>query len=257
MFSAPVFVALPASPVCVLIAGPLFHCLMVLPFTIAVNVPVGLWFSTRMPPHWAQPELATAALPMKLFETCPCQVPPPLPSLMLIVPPATVPTSGVPAAPLFEMLKLTCSLLPALPPEMVTPPSSEPLKLPIEKKLPVKTMFSVALLLVAVWRWSPPAPVKVLLVTCAVTVAAPLGSMMILSLGALLNVEPSIVTLDVPLEFLIRKLSSIVPETARFVNVDVPSRPSKIRLPSSVPVLVPLVPPTVAYSTVKPVTLVP
>src|SRR6187455_2475765 len=41
-------VVLPASPACELIAGPLVHCRIVLPLTIAVRVPVGEWFSTRI-----------------------------------------------------------------------------------------------------------------------------------------------------------------------------------------------------------------
>src|SRR5437660_5780314 len=46
--STAAFEALPASPAWVLIAGPLFHCLSVLPLMIAVIVPVGAWFSMRI-----------------------------------------------------------------------------------------------------------------------------------------------------------------------------------------------------------------
>src|SRR3954471_2709262 len=94
---------------------------MVLLLTIPVKVPL-LWFSRRTPEDSDAPEHCTAALPMKLLTTCPCQLPLPDPSLMLMAPPWRVPVMGFAAVPLFEMLKRTVSVLStgvALPPEMV------------------------------------------------------------------------------------------------------------------------------------------
>jgi hypothetical protein len=143
----------------------------------------------------------------------------------------------VPVTLLLSILKLTCSVLVGLrfPPEIVMPPPNEAPGFGFVKVLPVKTMFSVALLVVAVCRWSPPAVVKVLFVMWAVTLAVPLGSMMTLSFDdpVPVNVEPVMAMLfAVPLEFLTRKLSSTLPEAASFVNEEVPVRPSKMMQPS-------------------------